>query len=109
MKFKLLSALLLVSISFTCFSQDHAKFNRKADSLYKAKNYAQAGPYYIKAAANAEYAAVKKNDYYNAACCYALAGKTDSALLLLNATPLPQASRLWFNVKTNFNAIIKFR
>ena len=86
MTLKPLLTLLLIAVSLTAFAQNRIQFSRKADSLYKAKNYAQAGPYYIKAAANAEYAAVKKNDYYNAACCYALAGKTDSALLMLNAS-----------------------
>ena len=84
MTLKPLLTLLLISISFTCFSQNHNNLSRKADSLYKAQNYAQAGPNYVQAATNAEYDAVKKNDYYNAACCYALAGKTDSALLMLN-------------------------
>jgi len=77
--------LLFTCICTASFAQNNIQFSKKADSLYKAKDYAQAGPYYVKAANMAEYQAVKKNQYYNAACSYALAGKTDSAFTLLHA------------------------
>lgn len=83
---KPLLTLLLIGLTITAFSQNRTKFSRKADSLYKVKNYADAGPYYVKAANAAEYKVVKKGDLYNAACSYALAGKTDSALMLLHAS-----------------------
>lgn len=82
--YKVLFSLLFLCLTTVCFAQNHAKISKQADSLYKAKNYADAGPYYIKAAASTDYKAIKKTDYYNAACCYALSGKADSAFLLLN-------------------------
>lgn len=54
-----------------------------ADSLYQAKNYPVAGYYYLQSAQQAEFKALRSGDYYNAACCYALTGKTDSAMALL--------------------------
>jgi hypothetical protein len=56
---------------------------RMADSLYEEKHFAEAGTYYLKAVEESEFKARKKSMYYNAACCFALAGKKDSALLLL--------------------------
>jgi hypothetical protein len=86
MTFKILPTLSLIGFALTSFSQNRTEISRKADSLYKAKNYALAGSYYIKAADNSNYSAIKRNDYYNAACSYSLAGKTDSALKFLNAS-----------------------
>jgi len=54
-----------------------------ADSLYQAKNYSVAGHYYLQSAQQAEFKALRSGDYYNAACCYALTGKRDSAMALL--------------------------
>lgn len=74
-----LSLLLLLS---TCaFAQNMQ--SRKADSLYAVKSYIAAGRYYLLAADTDEFKSLKRNKYYNAACCYALSGKTDSAMLLL--------------------------
>jgi hypothetical protein len=55
----------------------------QADSLYQEKNYPVAGYYYLQSAQQAEFKALRSNAYYNAACCYALTGKTDSAMVLL--------------------------
>jgi hypothetical protein len=82
---KLFLALALTGISAVTCAQSRNTLSKKADSLYKAKNYSAAGPYYVKAANAAEYKPLKKNDFYNAACSYALAGKSDSAFLLLHA------------------------
>jgi tetratricopeptide (TPR) repeat protein len=76
LKFIRLFPLLLISIG--AFSQ-----SKTADSLYDAKNYLQAGRYYLKSAAENDFIAAKKGYYYNAACCYSLAEKTDSAIVLL--------------------------
>jgi len=54
-----------------------------ADSLYQAKNYPLAGYYYLEMARNAEFKTLRLDHYYNAACCYSLSGKTDSAMVLL--------------------------
>src|SRR4051812_47540473 len=83
---KLYLALVLTFSYTLTFAQVRSKYIKKADSLYKAKNYAAAGPYYVQSANAAEYNAIKKSDYYNAACCYALAGKTDSAFTLLHSS-----------------------
>jgi hypothetical protein len=55
----------------------------KADSLYLAKQYAQAGYAYREQGDHQQYRQFKRADFYNAACCYALAGKGDSAMILL--------------------------
>jgi hypothetical protein len=54
-----------------------------ADSLYKAKNFKEAGRYYLKATEQVEFKVLKTGNYYNAACCYALSGQKDSAMVLL--------------------------
>jgi len=74
--------LSLLSLIIHCaFAQNiHSK---KADSLYAAKNFAIAGKYYMLAAGTAEFKASKRSQYYNAACCFSLSGKTDSAMVLL--------------------------
>lgn len=54
-----------------------------ADSLYQAKNYPVAGYYYLESARHTEFKALQSGNYYNAACCYALSGKPDSAMTLL--------------------------
>lgn len=78
---KLIYLSLLSLISIGAFAQNIQ--SRKADSLYAAKSYAAAGRYYLLAAGTDEFKALKRNEYYNAACCYALSGKADSAMLLL--------------------------
>ena len=55
----------------------------KADTLYFLKNYPQAGYLYLQQAGHQEFRQFKREGYYNAACCYALAGKGDSAMVLL--------------------------
>jgi hypothetical protein len=75
---KLKHLLLLLFITTGAFAQ-----SKKADSLYEAKSYAAAGSYYLLVAKAEEFKALKRNDYYNAACCYSLSGKTDSAIILL--------------------------
>lgn len=59
------------------------RYSKKADSLYAAKVYESAGRYYLLAEQAEDFFRGKQNDWYNAACCYALAGKADSAMLLL--------------------------
>lgn len=54
-------------------------FEKKADSLYKAKSYREAGNHYHSSAASAWMKAQRKNSYYNAACSFALAGDTEKA------------------------------
>ncbi|WP_436488778.1 TPR end-of-group domain-containing protein [Chitinophaga sp. ARDCPP14] len=56
-----------------------------ADSLYKAKNFKEAGKYYLKATEKVDFKVLKSDNYYNAACCYALNGQKDSALVLLTS------------------------
>jgi hypothetical protein len=77
LKFLLLSLLLINA----AFAQN--KLNRKADSLYQAKNYTQAGRYYVATAKSYGFKALQKGALYNAACSYALAGETDSAMIVL--------------------------
>jgi hypothetical protein len=72
---------LLLLLNTPAFAQK--SLSAQADSLYQAKNFTQAGTYYLQSAKQAEFKASATNDYYNAACCFALAGKADSALILV--------------------------
>ena len=56
---------------------------RKADSLYRVKEFAAAAPLYLQSASLAEFKGARVGDYYNAACCFALAGQPDSAFTYL--------------------------
>jgi len=69
-------------------------FKRKADSLYQVKNYSDAAPLYLKAASFEEFKATRASDYYDAACCFALAANSDSAF-----TYLKKATQLGWNDK----------
>ncbi len=80
LKLKLLLILFLLASTATVAQVRPEKI---ADSLYKAKNFKQAGTYYLKAAQQADFKVLKISNYYNAACCYALSGQKDSALVLL--------------------------
>ena len=74
--------LSLLSLVIHCASAQNIH-SKKADSLYAAKSFAAAGKYYLFAAGTAEFKASKSSQYYNAACCFSLTGKTDSAMVLL--------------------------
>lgn len=78
LKLKHVLAATIILYSASAFAQI-----KKADSLYKAKKYDKAGPIYVSVAEHDEFKVSKHNDYYNAACCYALSGKADSAFTLL--------------------------
>lgn len=79
LKLKLLLLLILsVGISFA-----QSALNRKADSLYQAKSYTQAGRYYVATAKAYGFKALQKGALYNAACSYALAGQADTAMMIL--------------------------
>jgi hypothetical protein len=72
---------LLLLLSTSAFAQK--SLSAKADSLYQAKKFTQAGTYYLQSAKQAEFKVSASGDYYNASCCYALSGKADSALILV--------------------------
>ncbi|MFT3793185.1 TPR end-of-group domain-containing protein [Flavobacterium sp.] len=57
---------------------------QKADSLYRAKSFIEAGKYYQKSGDLGWMKALKKNGYYNAACSFALAHDTEKAFENLN-------------------------
>lgn len=76
----ILTAFLIIFSIFT-FAQVPAEYHvlvKQADSLYKAKNYAESAIRYNEAFATNERKAFP-NDRYNAACSWALANGTDSA------------------------------
>ena len=79
-KYKLLFFLLLATNLLYSQVND---FSKKADSLYYAKQYNEAAWYYIQTAAKAEFNSTKASASYNAACCFALSNKTDSAFIML--------------------------
>lgn len=60
-----------------------SKLSAEADDYYQGKSFAKAGQLYLQAAQHDEYKTLKQGDYYNAACCYALTGKGDSSIILL--------------------------
>ena len=77
MKLKHLLPLLFLA-NTAVFAQTH-----KADSLYWAKNYGKAATLYLLAVKQDEFKPSILNDYYQAACCYALNGNADSCVILL--------------------------
>lgn len=71
---KPVSLFFILLFSAACACAQSAVFSKKADSLYRAKNYSAAAPLYIKAAKSTARYETPKGHYYNAACCYALSG-----------------------------------
>ena len=61
------------------------QISAKADSLYSAKNYIAAADMYLQHIAVVEFKAFKRSSFYNAACCFALAGKTAQAIIALQS------------------------
>jgi hypothetical protein len=86
---------LIASIIFLnkAFTQN---FKAKADSLYYSKNYASAAPLYLQTALRSEFKVAKGENYYNAACCFALSGNQDSAFAYLK-----MAKEFGWNNKTH--------
>ncbi len=83
-KIKLTYFLLMVSAVLfgqTTLSITTAK--RKADSLYRVKDYLHATRFYLQHAAICDFKTKSTESMYNAACCLALQNKTDSALDVL--------------------------
>lgn len=72
MHLKQLLSLILLSSTTLVLSQQREVLLGKADSLYKAKAYEQAGEYYQKSAALGWMKPLKKNAFYNAACSFSL-------------------------------------
>lgn len=58
--------------------------SKKADSLYRAKSYAEAGKYYHQYANQGWIKAMRKSGYYNAACSFARANDLEKAFENLN-------------------------
>lgn len=52
-----------------------------ADSLYQVKDFNKAAALYLQSASASDFKVLAAGNYYNAACCYALAGKPDSAII----------------------------
>lgn len=75
------------------------RVNQLSDSLYRAKQYAAATPYYGMVAEQADFKTKKASAYYNMACCLSLEGKTDSAMHILN-----KAIEFGYNNKQNMLA-----
>lgn len=77
----------LSSMLIPAFSQNVLPLETAAklsDSLYKAKQFALATPYYGIVAQKSDFKSKKAGAYYDMACCLSLQGKTDSAMLILN-------------------------
>jgi Predicted Zn-dependent protease (DUF2268) len=59
------------------------RYAKIADSLYAVKIYDQAAHYYLLSGEASDFSRARQGAFYNAACCFALYGKADSAMLLL--------------------------
>lgn len=75
---------LLLCVLFSHSIAAQTKFTKVADSLYHAKDFAQAAIAYQTAADSSKSKGIKKSCLYNAACCYALTNDTSKAVSLLN-------------------------
>lgn len=76
--------VLLLLCVHTLHAQTVKQISVRADSLYKSKSYADAGIHYRYAADLGWMKPLRKNDYYNAACSFALANDTERAFQHLN-------------------------
>jgi hypothetical protein len=94
-----LAAMALFSPAFCQQSTALERAAKLSDSLYRAKQFALATPYYGFVAEQADFKSKKASAYYNMACCLSLQGKTDSALLILN-----KAIEAGYNNKANMLA-----
>jgi len=82
---------ILFSLSLTCITccalaqngPEPANPDRKTDSLYRNKYYAEAARGFLDLAAHADFKQKKNRSYYQAACCYSLLNQKDSAYLYL--------------------------
>jgi len=80
--------IFLLILSTAVFGQTKLSVTataRKADSLYRVKDYLHATGYYLQLARVSDFKTKKAGSLYNAACCLALQNKTDSALNVLQA------------------------
>ena len=68
----ILASLLLFVFQFHVSAQNSKTFSAEGDSAYTEKNYPVAIKYYLQSVQQQNYSFIKKNDYYNIACCYAL-------------------------------------
>lgn len=79
-----------LSISFMIFGNAYCQtktriqtVEKRADSLYKAKNFNLATKEYLKLAEISDLAYKKSASLYNAACCLSIQSKKDSAIIIL--------------------------
>jgi hypothetical protein len=75
---------LALLLSPAVFAQDAKTLAQQAGAAYEAKDFAKAAKLFVAAAEVA--GPGKANDYYNAACSYALAGQADEAFRALQAS-----------------------
>ncbi|MGV3541415.1 MAG: TPR end-of-group domain-containing protein [Rufibacter sp.] len=84
MNLRLPFLLLALLCTLSCLAQGNPDIAAQADNLYKTKAYSQAAPLYTQAAEAATNKSQKKSNYYNAACCYAMAQDIENAFVYLN-------------------------
>ncbi len=99
--YKFLSVSMLLLLSSILYGQTNQQNSKKkADSLYRKKDYANAAPFYLAAAAKDEFKINKQAYFYRAAQCYALTGKADSAFVFLNLS-VKNGNKDVENIKTD--------
>jgi hypothetical protein len=76
--------LLFFIIVTPCALFAQNPFSRKADSLYRAKQYLPAASLYSRSATLEAFKVMKASNYYNAACSYSLGANADSAIWALD-------------------------
>jgi hypothetical protein len=85
MKFYVLTHLVVCLVITQLSGQSFNDLRWKGDSSYNAKSFAAAGPFYVQAGQIAEFPFQCRRLYYDAACCYALTGKTERAFTYLTS------------------------
>ncbi|PWU00768.1 MAG: hypothetical protein C5B52_08380, partial [Bacteroidetes bacterium] len=78
---------------------------KNADSCYKAKAYGKAAILYVVAAENSRWNSEKKNDYYNAACCFALSNQKDRAINSLHKSVYDYGYSNYDNLKADSDLV----
>jgi len=108
---KRIQLILVSTLSTTCIvgqnmPQKYSELVKKADSLYKARDFRNSANTYSDAFKANAWKALPK-DRYNAACSWALAGVADSALVQLDkiATRSNYANYEYITTDPNFNTL----
>jgi len=109
-RLKIVLIIICITHSVIFFGQtlpkEYSVFAKRADSLYKLKNYKEAAVMFSKAFQTFE-GKGKINDRYKAACCWAMANNADSAFFNLDriATKLDSSTYEFIKIEKDLKPL----